>query len=321
MAPSVGRPRTSVDDANLPSGAPSATASRSGADSRGGTWPEPWGDLGPGQRQGMVAQNSQKRSVGAKEQAVPSGRSLLRLSIREATQGSERLSDSKQRSRGGDPGQGQHDGRKNEGGLGEALHEVPERGPSSTWGPPDADTRFSKPARNAPGSSREGPLNESSQRAFPANVYKGGRNESRPPSPYGSRASSRRPSRTDSVATYGGVPSGRQSRADSAPMHSRFSSRRSSQADSAATLSGIPVGLRVLMDGRPLPGFPAKVEDLGGYFAEARAQSDGVNSSAKLPLRRASSPYVYRKAERRASRASSAPPMRPAYTRSAKVWV
>ncbi|GAQ88453.1 hypothetical protein KFL_004300040 [Klebsormidium nitens] len=321
VAPSVGRPRPSVDEAKPPSDAPTTIPPRNEANGRVGTWPEPWSDLGPGQRQGMVARNSQRRWVGAEEQAVPYGHSSLRHSSDEAPQNGQRRSDLNLRSEGSDSGQRQNDGRENAGGRRETLDEVPERGPSSIQGQPGADTRFSKWERGGPASSRGVPPNASSQRAISANAYGQGRHESRLPSPYGSRASSRRPSRTDSVATHGGIPSGRQSRADSAPTHSRLSSRRSSQADSAAALSGIPVGLRVLMDGRPLPGFPAKVEDLGGYFAEARAQSDGANSSAKLPFRRASSPYVYRTAERRTSRASSAPPMRPRYNRSIKVWV
>lgn len=257
-----------------------------------GRWTDTWGDSGPEQRQGLVAQNgdaSQGQSDGPREQMPPSGRS----SVSECLHGVRR-SDMERSERAEDHrcDQRQIDGSEIAWGRGApgsggqwknraSLDEIPEKGPSSAHGQSEGQTQFQTQVGSRTGSSRDRTPNTSRSVSV-----EHGRNGSALTTPYGSR-----------------LPSRRQSGADSVQAHSR-----------------IPVGLRVLMDGRPLPGFPAKVEDLGGYFAEARAQKDGA-LSVKLPSSRASSPFLRRKVERRVSRASSAPPMRPSYNRLARVWV
>jgi hypothetical protein len=255
-------------------------------------WPESWGDVGPEQRQGLVAQNgdaSQGQSDGPREHFPPSRRSSVRVFLHDNDGGRRSEMERSERGEGRQSEQRQIDDseitqwRGAPGGGGQwnnraSLDEIPEKGPSSARGQSEGQTQFQTQV--------------------------------------GSTSRERTPNTSRSVS----VEHGRNGSALTTPYGSRLPSRRQSGADSVQAHSGIPVGLRVLMDGRPLPGFPAKVEDLGGYFAEARAQKDGA-LGAKLPSSRASSPFLRRKVERRVSRASSAPPMRPSYNRSARVWV
>jgi hypothetical protein len=292
VAPSVGRPGNNTNDSGPPScilGPPSyKSRPRSEADGQMGRWAESWGDVGPEQRQGQVAENgdaSQGQSDGPREKMPPS----RRRSVSEFLRGGRRIDMERcEGAVGRQSEQRQIDDSEIAWGRGApgqwnnraSLDEIPEKGPSSARGQSVGQTYFQTQVGSRTGSSRERTPNTS------RSISEHGRNGSALITPYGSRLLSRRQSGADFVQAH----------------------------------SGIPVGLRVLMDGRPLPGFPAKVEDLGGYFAEARAQKDGV-LGAKLPSSRASLPFLRRKVERCVSRASSAPPMRPSYNRSARIWV